>query len=99
MARPASDIAPRIIHAARERFLFEGVDGASLRNIAKEAGTNIGIVYYYFKTTDELFLAVIEEVYGKLLGDMRGILAEPIPADECVARLYQRVAAMSDDES
>jgi AcrR family transcriptional regulator len=45
MARPASDIAPRIVHAARERFLFEGVDGASLRNIAKDAGTNIGMVY------------------------------------------------------
>ena len=31
MARPRSDIAPRILHAARERFLAEGVDGASLR--------------------------------------------------------------------
>jgi AcrR family transcriptional regulator len=99
MARPPSDIAPRIIHAARERFLFEGVDGASLRNIAKDAGTNIGMVYYYFKTKDDLFLAVVEEVYSKLLEDMRGIMAEQIPADERIARLYQRVAAMSDDES
>jgi AcrR family transcriptional regulator len=99
MARPPSDIAPRIIHAARERFLFEGVDGASLRNIAKDAGTNIGMVYYYFKTKDDLFLAVIEEVYGKLLADMRAIMAEPTPPEESIARLYQRVAAMSDDES
>lgn len=99
MARPPSDIAPRIVHAARERFLFEGVDGASLRNIAKDAGTNIGMVYYYFKTKDDLFLAVVEEVYGKLLEDMRGIMAEALPADERIARLYQRVAAMSDDES
>jgi hypothetical protein len=42
---------------------------------------------------------VVEEVYGELLGDMRGILGEQIPADERIARLYQRVAAMSDDES
>jgi AcrR family transcriptional regulator len=98
MARPPSDIAPRILHAARERFLFEGVDGASLRNIAKDAGTNIGMVYYYFKTKDDLFLAVLEEVYGRLLEDMRGIMAEPAPAEERIAQLYQRVAAMSDDE-
>jgi hypothetical protein len=30
---------------------------------------------------------------------MRGIMAQPLPADESIARLYQRVAAMSDDES
>jgi AcrR family transcriptional regulator len=98
MARPASDIAPRIVHAARERFLFEGVDGASLRNIAKDAGTNIGMVYYYFKTKDELFLAVVEEVYSRLLEDMRRIMAEPEPPDQRIAKLYQRIAAMSDDE-
>jgi AcrR family transcriptional regulator len=98
MARPQSDIAPRILNAARERFLFEGVDGASLRNIAKDAGTNIGMVYYYFKTKDDLFLAVVEAVYVKLLEDMRGIMAEPITPEERIARLYQRVAAMSDDE-
>jgi len=98
MARPPSDIAPRIVHAARERFLFEGVDGASLRNIAKDAGTNIGMVYYYFKTKDELFLAVVEEVYGHLLDDMRRILADGDSPDERIHRLYQRIAAVSDDE-
>ena len=98
MARPQSDIGPRIIQSARDRFLSEGVDGASLRNIAKDAGTNIGMVYYYFKTKDDLFLAVIEEVYAKLLEDLRGILAAPVQPDECIALLYQRVAAMSDDE-
>jgi AcrR family transcriptional regulator len=44
MARPASDIQKRIFVAARARFLSEGVDGASLRQIAKDAGTNIGMV-------------------------------------------------------
>ena len=98
MARPASDIAPRILHAARERFLFEGVDGASLRNIAKDAGTNIGMVYYYYKTKDDLFLAVIEEVYTSLLDDMRRILGEHGPKEQTIGKLYQRIAAMSDDE-
>ena len=62
MARPRSDIEPRIVHAARRRFLKEGVDGASLRTIARDAKTSIGMVYYYFPTKDDLFFAVVEEV-------------------------------------
>ena len=46
MARPRGDIAPRILHAARKRFLVEGVDGASLRAIARDARTNKGMIYY-----------------------------------------------------
>jgi AcrR family transcriptional regulator len=98
MARPASGIAPRIVHAARERFLLEGVDGASLRNIAKDAGTNIGMVYYYFKTKDELFSAVVEEAYSLILEDLKLALAETATPEERIARVYKRVAAMSDDE-
>ena len=36
MVRPRTDIRPRIVAAARTRFLSEGVDGASLRAIARE---------------------------------------------------------------
>jgi len=98
MARPASDIGPRIVHAARERFLHEGVDGASLRNIAKDAGTNIGMVYYYFKTKDELFLAVVEETYSKVLADITHTLGQDASPEQRIAQLYQRVAALSEDE-
>lgn len=100
MARPASDIAPRIVHAARERFLMQGVDGASLRDIAKRAGTNIGMVYYYFKTKDELFLAVVEEVYAGWVADLTLALSDStVPVDARMRRLYARIAAMNEVES
>jgi AcrR family transcriptional regulator len=98
MARPASDIATRILRAARDRFLTEGVDGASLRKIAHDAGTNIGMVYYYFKTKDELFLAVVEETYVGVLADLEKALAEDVSPEQRLARVYQRVANMNDDE-
>ena len=98
MARPKSDISTRILHAARERFLLEGVDGASLRQIAQDAGTNIGMVYYYFKTKDELFLAVVEEIYAGLLVDLETTLADDVDPEARLLRAYQRVAAMSEDE-
>jgi AcrR family transcriptional regulator len=98
MARPASDIAERIVHAARERFLNEGVDGASLRQIARDAGTNIGMVYYYYKTKDDLFLAVVEEVYAGILSDVRKLLASELPEEQRLSQLYLRVSRMSEDE-
>ena len=98
MARPRSDIAPRILAAARTRFLVDGVDGASLRAIAREAGTSIGMVYYYFPTMDDLFLAVVEEVYAKLLDDLGRALAPDAPVDARLRRMYERFGALSDDE-
>ena len=98
MARPRSDIAPRIVRAARARFLAEGVDGASLRQIAAEAGTNIGMVYYYFPSKDDLFLAVVEEVYVGLLADLERALAPALSVEARIAGLYQRLGALAADE-
>ncbi len=98
MARPQSDIAPRIVEAARGRFLREGVDGASLRRIAEDADTNIGMVYYYFKTKDDLFLAVLDSVYQGLLRDLMAALAPDVPSEQRFARVYLRIAALSEPE-
>ncbi|HWM87409.1 MAG TPA: TetR/AcrR family transcriptional regulator [Kofleriaceae bacterium] len=98
MARPRTDIEPRLLHAARARFLTDGVDGASLRAIAREAGTSIGMLYYYFPTKDDLFLGVVEEVYGALLADLAGALAPDAPVEVRIERLYGRIARVSDDE-
>jgi len=100
MGRPRTDIQPRILVAARARFLADGVDGASLRRIAKEAKTSIGMIFYYYPTKDELFLAVIEEVYGKLLTDFEAILtpraAEPLK--ERLRRVFVRIGHATPDE-
>lgn len=98
MPRPRSDIDGRIIAAARARFLTEGVDGASLRSIAQDAGTNIGMIYYYFPTKDELFLAVVEDVYAAILDDLGQLLPEKRPIADTIALLYNRVAHMTDIE-
>jgi AcrR family transcriptional regulator len=98
MPRPRSDIAPRILVAARKRFLAEGVDGASLRTIARDAGTSIGMVYYYFPTKDELFLAVVSSVYTGLLADFRRELGAAGDFEARLRRLFARYGALSPDE-
>jgi AcrR family transcriptional regulator len=96
--RPRSDIDERIVSAARSRFLTEGVDGASLRSIAADAGTNVGMIYYYFPTKDDLFLAVVESAYARLLDDLTGILSPEHEVSERLRGVYQRVAKMSEEE-
>lgn len=98
MARPKGDIEPRILQAAAERFATHGVDATSLRSIAKDARTSIGMVYYYFPTKDDLFFAVIEEVYAQLLADLAHALAKGRPFEERVRRFYERLGALSPEE-
>jgi len=104
VARPPSDIRLRIVHAARDVFGAESVDGASLRAIARAARTSIGMIYYYFPTKEELFFAVVEEVYAALLADLSEALAldggaaPPLSIEERLRRLYRRIGGMSDLE-
>jgi AcrR family transcriptional regulator len=98
MPRPASDIQARLVQAARNRFLAVGVDGASLREIAAAARTSIGMVYYHFGGKDDLFFAVVEEVYQRLLADLETALAPGPSVRERLRRLYRRLAVLSEAE-
>lgn len=98
MARPKGDIDQRILHAARARFLAEGVDGASLRAVAKDARTSIGMIYYYFPTKDELFSGVVEEVYQRVLADIEIALAPDVSIEARIRRIYERIVRLDADE-
>jgi AcrR family transcriptional regulator len=99
MARTRSDIAPRIVDAARARFLREGVDGASLRAIASDAGTSIGMIYYYFKTKDDLFFAVVEATYARLLEDVTRACDPALPPALRIRNVFRRAGALDDHEA
>jgi AcrR family transcriptional regulator len=98
MPRPKTDIEPRIVAAARRCFLDQGVDAASLRRIAREAKTSLGMIYYYFPNKDDLFFAVVEDVYAKFLADLERALSPDAEFEIRLLRLYQRIGAISDDE-
>ena len=49
----------QIMDGARTVFLSAGFDGASMNDIAREAGVSKGTLYAYFTSKDELFEAII----------------------------------------
>jgi TetR/AcrR family transcriptional regulator len=67
----------RIMAAAREAFSTMGFEGASLRSVAKDAGAPHQLATYYFKTKEELWMAVMDELaigFLTRLGDrIRGL--------------------------
>ena len=50
-----------ILHAAEHIFAEHGLAGARTDAIAAAAGVNKALIYYYFKSKDALYLAIIEE--------------------------------------
>ncbi|WP_240420707.1 TetR/AcrR family transcriptional regulator [Paenibacillus periandrae] len=54
------DAKLRILLTAKELFAKQGFDGTSVRQICKEAGTNLGMISYYFGGKDQIFEALFE---------------------------------------
>lgn len=55
-----------IIEAAREEFAENGYDGARTDRIAIRTGMSKGVLYHYFNSKDDLFVAVLEDIYQEL---------------------------------
>src|SRR5215475_4500743 len=51
----------QIMEGARAVFLAQGFDGASMGEIAREAGVSKGTLYVYFDSKEALFEAIVEE--------------------------------------
>jgi AcrR family transcriptional regulator len=47
----------RIIDVARDRFMRDGYEGATVRAIAADAGVDVAMVYYFFGSKEGLFTA------------------------------------------
>jgi AcrR family transcriptional regulator len=63
-----------ILRAALEEFAHEGVTGARTDEIARSAGVNKALLYYYFKDKDSLYGAVLEQVFSGLYSQVTVVL-------------------------
>jgi AcrR family transcriptional regulator len=64
----------RILRAARAVFGARGFHGATIEEIADEAGLSNGAIYYNFGSKGDLFLALLEERMEERLQHMRRTL-------------------------
>jgi AcrR family transcriptional regulator len=75
----------RMLDLAETLMLEEGYAGVTSRRIAAKAGVKQPLVYYYFRTMDELFLAV----FRRLAEDGLKRRAEALVAPEPIRALWE----------
>ncbi|UWW10029.1 TetR/AcrR family transcriptional regulator [Mycolicibacterium brumae] len=81
----------RVIDAACKCFANYGYGPATNNLIAEMAGVTAGSVYYHFGTKRNLFEAVCDDVYGKILERTTALMA----GAESVSGLLRKVLAES----
>ena len=56
----------KILNAAAKHFSRHGFDGASMRDIANDAGMRAGSLYYHFRSKEELLFSVETEAFARM---------------------------------
>lgn len=64
----------RIIEAAREHFMRDGYEQATVRRIAADAGVDVAMVYYFFGNKEGLFNASVLDVPEHPLHQLAALL-------------------------
>lgn len=74
-----------ILKAAIWEFAQEGVAGARTDAIARSAGVNKALLYYYFKDKEALYQAVLDDVFNGVRTAIHDALSQPLPPRERLA--------------
>jgi TetR/AcrR family transcriptional regulator len=77
--RQARDLstARRIVAAAEDIFAEQGLAGARMDEIARTAKVNKALLYYYFRSKEELHRFVLETLLSQLSTKVGGARADP----------------------
>jgi TetR/AcrR family transcriptional regulator len=67
-----------ILNAAVREFAQEGVAGARIEAIARSAGVNKALLYYYFKDKEAIYRAVLDEVFGGVRAAIHTALSQEL---------------------
>ena len=78
-----------ILQAAAQEFARSGLGGARVDRIAAQAGVNVRMLYYYFRSKDDLFLAVLERAYETIRDAELGLELDQVDPEEAVRRLVR----------
>ena len=92
--RDREEMRKLILSAAQKLFLSNGYEKVSIRNIADEIEYSPATIYLYYKDKNELFFALHQSAFGKLIEEFAPITQLAQPMDKLIelGRLYIRFA-------
>jgi AcrR family transcriptional regulator len=62
-------------------------------DVAAESGLSKGLLYWYFKSKDEIVVAIADLIFGGELRKMQSLSCENLPAGECLVKFLETFVA------
>ncbi len=95
MAISVSKTRDMLVDVARQLFARMGVDNTTMNDIAQASNKGRRTLYTYFKSKNEIYLAVVESELDKLYQMLLEVATKDLPADEkLITFIYTRLDAV-----
>jgi TetR/AcrR family transcriptional regulator len=94
-AERADQTRARILDAAIREFSENGLAGARTEQIAEEAGVNKALLYYYFKSKEDLYSAALDFVFE----EVRASSVATLEAEASVGERFLQIVLDNFDRS
>ena len=99
----AAESRARILDAALKEFSANGLSGARTERIAQAAGVNKALLYYYFDSKENLYLASLEVIASRMRDATIAVLLDGSSAGERVLRIslnhFDRILSQTEFQS
>ena len=90
--KPAEQRRADLLEAGRELFIAKGVAATSLDDITSRAGVSKGLFYLYFRSKDDLLIALQDQFSAELARRIRAatdpVADWPAKLDACVRAIF-----------
>lgn len=90
------DLRDRIVEAAKEEFLENGFEKASMRNIAKKAGMTVGNLYRYFDNKEDISKQIVEETLEELKEIFKTLTSDQVSMEARVFNMKANIQELSE---
>jgi len=87
-----------ILRAALECFSRKGFRGVSLEEVAGAAGVSKGLIFYHFRSKEDLFCLLVKELRDRLAGRMEAALERRETAREKLVAVVSAYLGLSENE-
>ena len=94
MPMTVSKTREMLVDVARQLFARMGVDNTTMNDIAQASKKGRRTLYTYFKSKNEIYLAVVESELDQLYKMLQDVAAKDLPADEKLITFLYAIKAL-----
>lgn len=81
----------QILEAAMVVFARSGIDKARMDDIVEESGLSKGTLYWYFKSKDDIIIAILENLFEREFVDLEPLAHADIPASDKLIKIVEYI--------